>query len=512
VNETLFEATLASVQERLERLVAEAGPHPQQETLLRTAVAELTKALDALDTAAEDLCQQNEELAATRVLAEQQRLRYQELFYHAPDAYVVVDRLGLIQEVNLAAAALLGRSLDSVVRKPLVVFLAGQDRRTLWSLLAGGGAVHAELGIQPLFGAPVRVFASVTEIRDEGGARVGFRLLMRDLSTTERTAQALRESEERFRAMFDHTLQAILVLDDEGRILEANPAARKLVGLDPDLLLGRALSNLLVGAPPSEDAGSLVKLRRADGVLRSVVLTSRVTIAPGQHLVFAQDVTALEAATADRDLLRALAAHRLEAREDEARRIARELHDEAGQLLTAVHLGLEEVAVAVPAAREGLAGVHGQLGEIEQRLRGLSHELRPTLLDDLGLLPALQHLAESTAARSGVAITIEPTEISRLPPGVETTLYRVAQEAVTNALRHSRARSIVIRISGHPGEVLLAVRDDGVGFDPEAARAGRRGHGVGLPGVRERMEAVGGELTLRSGPRAGTEVVVRVPL
>ncbi len=129
MNETLFEARLASVQERLERLVAEAGPRPPQETLLRTAVAELTKALEALDIAGEDLRQQNEELAATRIQAEQQRLRYQELFYHAPDAYVVIDRVGLIQEVNLAAAALLGRSPDSVVRKPLVVFLSRPDSR-----------------------------------------------------------------------------------------------------------------------------------------------------------------------------------------------------------------------------------------------------------------------------------------------------------------------------------------------------------------------------------------------
>jgi len=327
--------------------------------------------------------------------------------------------------------------------------------------------------------------------------------------------EALRESEASFRTIFEHSSSAILVLDDDGRILEANPAARSLTGLERGQLLGRRLSELLVDNPPaSGEWVGVAKLRRADGALRSLTFTSRQELAQGRHLVFAMDVTALEAVTADRELLRALSAHRFEAQDEVSRRIARELHDEAGEVLTSVHLRLDELTSTLPAARRCVREVRSLLDEVEQRLRRIAHELRPVILEDLGLMSALEHLVEGAASRRKTTIEIEGSEVGRLPPAVETALYRIAQEALANALRHARAKRVRIRVWRHASEVTLSVEDDGLGLDTQACEkgSGARRCGLGLAGIRERAESLGGVLVLRSAPRQGLEVRVRVPL
>jgi len=330
-----------------------------------------------------------------------------------------------------------------------------------------------------------------------------------------RRYQELFESEASFRTIFEHSFSAILILDDDGRILEANPAALSLTGLDRGQLLGRRLTELLLANPWAlGESGALAKLRRADGALLSLTLTSRRVLTPGRHLVFALDVTALEAVTADRDLLRALSVHRFQAQDEVLRRIARELHDEAGELLTSVHLRLDQLTKTLPAARRHVQGVRSLLDEVEQRLRRISHELRPIMLDDLGLVSALEHLAEGAASRTKAAIELGANDVGRLSPAVETVLYRIAQEALANALRHAQAKRILIRVTRQAKLVTLSVEDDGVGLDAEAREKGSatRRTGLGLAGMRERAESLGGVLELRAAPPHGLEVRVRVPL
>lgn len=198
--------------------------------------------------------------------------------------------------------------------------------------------------------------------------------------------------------------------------------------------------------------------------------------------------------------------------EDEAKRIAHALHDEAGQLLTSVHLALDDVARDVSPARDRLRQVHGLLDQIEGQLRLLSHELRPTMLDDLGLPHALKFLAGGIAKRSGLVIEVEDGIEARLPPAVETALYRVAQEALTNIVRHAKAARVGVLLERVPGGVQCRVRDDGVGFDQTAiaARPGERG--FGLAAMRERLDAVGGTLRIESVPGGGTNLVMCVPI
>src|SRR5437899_2263672 len=199
--------------------------------------------------------------------------------------------------------------------------------------------------------------------------------------------------------------------------------------------------------------------------------------------------------------------------EEEIKRIAYAVHDEAGQLLVAVHLALAEVARELPQVQQEKIGRIGELlNQVEKHLRRYSHELRPTILDDLGWIPAIRFLAEGISNRAGLPIHIEATVSGRLPSPVETALYRTVQEGLTNAVKHAKARNGWIRAGKERLTLCCSIRDDGAGFDSQHVQreAGRKG--LGLIAMQERMSAIGGTLRVESCPGRGTELSVRVPL
>src|SRR6184192_3567765 len=153
--------------------------------------------------------------------------------------------------------------------------------------------------------------------------------------------------------------------------------------------------------------------------------------------------------------------------EEEIKRIAYAVHDEAGQLLVAVHLALAEMALELPEAQQGqVTRIRELLNEVEKHLRRYSHELRPTILDDLGWVPAIRFLADGVSKRANIPIRIEASFSGRLPGAIETTLYRIVQEALTNAVKHAEAKNLWIRAWKENLALCCSVRDDGVGFDP----------------------------------------------
>ena len=213
-----------------------------------------------------------------------------------------------------------------------------------------------------------------------------------------------------------------------------------------------------------------------------------------------------------RDALRVLSHRYLHAREEEAKRLAHQLHDEAGQVTASIHLALDEIARELPRrGRLRLRQAKTYLDDIEERLRRLSHELRPTILDDLGLVPALEFLAEGFSARNGIAVHVSGSSGGRLDPVVETAVYRIVQEALTNVARHARATQASIRLQRRGDVLRCRVEDDGAGFDPDATHGpGRRG--LGLLGARERLDALGGSLRVRSAPGQGARISIAIPL
>ena len=206
-----------------------------------------------------------------------------------------------------------------------------------------------------------------------------------------------------------------------------------------------------------------------------------------------------------RDALRRV----VEGQELERRRLARELHDETGQALTSILLGLksvetargeDEVRAAVAELRELVAGTL-------EDVRRLAVELRPKALDDFGLEPALERLAQGFAEQTGIAVDVEARLEARLPGEVETVLYRIVQEALTNVVKHAQAERVSIVVRKRGDKVAAVIEDDGRGFAPGEARA----EGLGLLGMRERLALVDGTIVIESRPGAGTTLVAEVP-
>lgn len=207
-----------------------------------------------------------------------------------------------------------------------------------------------------------------------------------------------------------------------------------------------------------------------------------------------------------RDALRRV----VSAQELERRRLARELHDETGQALTSILLGLKGLEEARDGGdvRQAAADLRELVVGTLQDVRRLAVELRPKALDDFGLVPALERLVESFREQTGMTVELEARlGPDRLPGDVETVLYRITQEALTNVVKHARARSVSIVLTRRDGSVTVVIEDDGRGFEP-----GEDTEGLGLLGMKERLELIDGRLTVESSEGSGTTIVAEVPL
>lgn len=212
-----------------------------------------------------------------------------------------------------------------------------------------------------------------------------------------------------------------------------------------------------------------------------------------------------------RELLQRL----LVAQEEERRRIAQDLHDHAGQMMTALIIQLAHLVSRAESEDGAMAAPLRKLHDLAQQgldeLRKLVYELRPSILDDLGLGPAVRWYADTYVRPAGLQTDVRIADLGdRLSQEVETVAFRIIQEAVTNALRHAQAARLEIRVDRKGGSLLVMVRDDGVGFDPEDGNRERRT--LGLHGMRERAQLVGGSLQILSVPGVGTTVLARLPL
>lgn len=212
-----------------------------------------------------------------------------------------------------------------------------------------------------------------------------------------------------------------------------------------------------------------------------------------------------------RELLQRL----LVAQEEQRRRIAQDLHDHAGQMMTALIIQLAQLASRAEHVDGQMSAALQKLHALAQQgldeLRRLVYELRPAILDDLGLGPAIRSYAETYLRAVGLQVDLQVTEMGdRLPPEIETVAFRIIQEASTNALRHAHARKLEVRVDRRSELLLIMVRDDGIGFDPE--QGGRDKATLGLHGMRERAQLVGGTVQVLSVPGVGTTILARLPL
>ena len=343
------------------------------------------------------------------------------------------------------------------------------------------------------------------------------------------------ESESTARALFQAAAQAIFIVDTNGRVVMANPATEKMLGYSEKELIGQSIEMLVPEAargrhvahrtgyfshPQSRPMGLGMDLqaRRKDGssfdaeISLSYIQSAQGTLA----VAFVSDISKRKADESairgQREELRQLAGRLMSAQDDERRRIARDLHDDLSQKLAYLAMDLSKLALkpSSPELQKELMNLRTRAHEASDTVRHISHQLHPSVLDDIGLEAAVEQYCEEFEARWGIATHFSAHDVPEsLPRAVASSLYHIFQESLRNVSKHSRAKEVFVTLGSEAGVLRLTVKDEGVGLAPERLKSGPS---LGIVGMKERAHLVNGTLSVESRIGEGTEVIVSVPL
>jgi PAS domain S-box-containing protein len=348
-----------------------------------------------------------------------------------------------------------------------------------------------------------------------------------DITERKQIEAALKASETRYRTIFAASPDFLYLTDTNGQLLDANPALLDWQGMSLAELQQRHFLDFFAGENREEVVqafaalqqghpvcGLEVRARNVRGETREFEVNATPVQEPGSGTVIlsmARDTTERRRAEA---AVVTLSRQVLEAQETERHRLAYELHDELGQGLTTLKLMLAMSKGAPAAVVRRLQDSIKLVDDLLLQVRTLSFDLRPLMLDELGLVPTLDWYVKRQAQRAGftghfAADALEP----RPHPTIETVCFRIVQEALTNVARHARAQHVWVEARQHDGSLSLSIRDDGVGFDvPATLERARQGASLGLLSMEERLRLVGGQMEIVTEPGHGTEIRARFPL
>jgi PAS domain S-box-containing protein len=474
-------------------------------------------------------------------MAEQYRL----LMECATDyALVPLDSQGRIAGWNAGAERAFGYQTAEVVGRSFAVFFAPEDaaengpHEDLRVAAATGRAEHERWYVRK-DGTRRWCHGTLTALRREIGMPPRFALVLRDQTERRSHLEELRESEERHRAISELTSDynyALRIDADGSATLEVvTEGFNRITGFTLEDVNARGGWGILIYPEDIDEAlrglrrvlagevnASVLRIITKQGSVRWVRNLNKPVWDAARSRVIriigaAQDITerrqAEEELRASRERLQALSRQLIAAQENERRRLAHELHDEIGQSLTAIGIHLQAArSTAGEAAQTRLREALAIVDQAISQVRHLSLDLRPSVLDDLGLEAALRWYADRQIRLTGLDIRLDiHLGGCRLATEVETACFRVVQEALTNVFRHACAGRVWIELQRRP-MVELTVRDDGLGFDPQTARQrSAEGASFGLLGMQERVELLGGEFAVESRPDHGASIRVRFP-
>jgi PAS domain S-box-containing protein len=478
--------------------------------------------------------------ALARAAAHEQRLA--NTFEAMTEAVGIIGADGRYELTNHAAEQLLGvpreriigSRFDDLPWKRVAADGAelSRDDHPFERLRRGETAVRDyEFQVVPAEGKARTIAVNAVPLRDAAGDFDG--IVITGIDTTER-----RAAERRLRDVIETLAEGLVIIGADGRYELANRAEEELLGVPRERIVGTRFDEAPFGRADSDGAPFRIedhpfeRLRRGEPPMRNYefqlvqpggqVRTVLANAAPLRDaagnfdgaVATCVDITERKAAEwrieAYSARVAALSRRVLTVQEEERRAVARELHDELGQVLTAVKVNLQALRRQAAPVKFGsifedsLALLDGAIAEV----RAISTRLRPAVLDDLGLEAALSSHLERIRARTAMVLAADiRLPQRRLDAAVETACFRIMQEAVTNALRHARASGLRVELAVENGELVLAVRDDGQGFDLAAAtRRAAQGESAGLSGMEERARLAGGRLEVRTAPGSGTEV------
>ncbi len=463
----------------------------------------------------------------------------------AMDPIVTVDNAQTIVLFNAAAEEVFGWPRDAILGQPLDRLIPAASReahRAKVEAFGEAGAASRRMGGRaPLTalranGEQFPIDASISHHIENG--RRFFTVILRDITERVRAETLLARSEARLRGILDSAMDAIITIDEQQRVVMFNAAAETMFGWPQSEAIGASLATFLPprfrdshGEHVRRFGGTGIGSRRM-GAQRLITGLRRdgeefpIDASISQHTdgvarfytVVLRDVTdrvaAEKALLRSKEELKVLAASSHQAREQEQHRIARELHDELGQSLTALKMMTVWVRGRAGEGDDELAAKLARMGALLDdtvaATRRISSELRPLILDDLGLGPAIESMVEQFTERTGVAcgLTLDDAALE-LADAHKTAVFRIVQESLTNIAKHARATRVDVVIRHAEGAVTIEVRDDGVGFAPDDPQP-KGSHG--LLGLRERAYLLGGQVAIASAPGAGTTLGITLPL
>jgi PAS domain S-box-containing protein len=468
----------------------------------------------------------------TELALKEREEKYRSLFDQSREAIAIVSPDGAVLDANQAWLNLCGyRKSDLMGLNVADTYVDPAERQDFLSRMKHGGIVRDEVWLRKRDGSAMLCERSVTQWKDSDGITVAFQAFMRDVTAQRMTEQALKQSEAKYRSLFEQSREAIAIVAPDGVILEANQTWLDLFGYAREELPG--LNIVATYCDPRDRESFLRRMacddfvkdevwfRRRDG---TPVLCERTTTAwraDGGEVVafqaFVRDITGqrqmehdLQAQAAQ---LRMLAQRVEAAREEERMGIARELHDRIGQELTAVKLDLTGIQNRLTRGQEPDLREFVELDRLvdlaARDVRQISSELRPGVLDDVGLAGAIEWHVGELRRRSSIAFHLNLAENIALDDARRTALFRVFQELATNVVRHARASSVRVSLEQEPaGPVVLVASDDGQGMD---LRKVEDAASLGIVGMRERLQPFGGTLSYESRPGGGTVARVVMP-
>lgn len=476
---------------------------------------------------------EQERIRVTDALLKAEEEKWRSSFNALEDVMLIIDRDYNIENISDSGLALLGKSREEVIGKKCYEIISGTDcpreecpcRRTLETK-----QVESIERYEERFGRYFSIKSS--PIFDESGEIVKFVDLRRDITEQKRAEEALQESERSYRELFEVAPDAIWVHDLKGNILKANKAAEKLTGLSAEELAKGNVKALL-----SEEGLRLAKevrrrlvkgeavaqpyeqhLIRKGGKEATLMLTTSPIFSNGQLIAFqniARDITEEKRM---QENLRYYLQEIARAQEEERRRIARELHDSTAQTLIALLHQLENLLgdKAKLPVREAKAlwGFYEQIRDVLREVRRFSRDLRPSILDDLGLLPALEWVTGELKTEYGVETALKVVgSVRRLSQEAELILFRIVQEALRNIAKHAQASKAEVKVEFEKQKTRVTISDDGIGFQlPESLGDLLHTGKLGLAGMQERVQLLGGNLKLKSKVGKGTTVVAIAPI
>jgi len=466
------------------------------------------------------------------------------IFESAMDGIVAIDADQRILMVNRAAEQMFGWTRTALLGKPvdvLVPIRLRDEHRLHVERFARTGVTSRRMGAQMALSAlhanghEFPIEASISQ-HGEGPARV-LAVILRDVSARLHGEAMLASSEARMRGILDSAMDAIITVDDEQRVVAFNSAAEAMFGWQRGEALGQPLG-AFIPHRFREDHGQHVRRFGESATSSRRMAGARVVTGMRRngeefpidasisqlmqngrrfYTVILRDISELARTEAalrrSREELKELATAASSAREQEKSRIARELHDELAQALTALKMDISLVRHdqrnPEPELLSRLEKMNQQVDLTIAAMRRIAADLRPLTLDDLGLAAAVESLVEQFTKKTGVAceLALSRSEIE-MPPECATAVFRIVQEGLTNIARHAKARHAEVAIDATPVDVSISITDDGVGFVPDSPRQ----NAYGLLGLRERAYLLGGEVEIRSSPGGGTRIDVRLPL